>query len=577
MATFKDLLYGDLLHSPDFKVDFAVGMTYSMSLEAMLLVPLSLSTHNDLSDNLFNSQFQLTESIRNMVSKMAIFCNAGQISIPTTERAIYPMLEDCIFQVNQKGSFHPKIWIIKETNQLGASQIKLIVLSRNLTFDNCLDIAVSMTGKINDKPNPDGINKPLIDLVRYLTNTFAHNEKSIKSGKYDNLISICEDLTKVDKFEVEEPFDDYKFYPFNPDLGYGLDSIRNDIQGREVFVVSPFISKNMLDLIVKKARFKAIITRSDFIDQDVINSFDEIYTVNDGMLENKYASINLHAKMYFVNHQDGYNYLFIGSANATHSAFNKNTEFLVRFKYKPYLASFDKFKDELINEDHQFIPVNNALTNEVEYSKPSIEEMALKRILSSKISAHVYPDNEKFNVEVALDIDNEIDIYIAPLQKKVKRAKVINRCAVIKDLKCCELSELFIVTVGTGENSISTVIKLPTSGIPENRDSMIFQSIIDTKSKFIDYMSLKFTDNAQIFIYDKDTQEQFKSGKSKSKNDVIYTSLYEDILKKFYSDPNCIDDVEDIIKLVNENVVPDSFMQMYNTFKEAQKYIKLHE
>ena len=37
----KDLIYGEQLVSAGCKVDFAVGLTYSLNLEAMLTVPLA--------------------------------------------------------------------------------------------------------------------------------------------------------------------------------------------------------------------------------------------------------------------------------------------------------------------------------------------------------------------------------------------------------------------------------------------------------------------------------------------------------------------------------------------------------
>ena len=63
----------------------------------------------------------------------------------------------CAITLQAKGggfvNFHPKVWIIKETNpDTGDQQIKLIVLSRNLTGSNDLDVVCELIGKIGTKP-----------------------------------------------------------------------------------------------------------------------------------------------------------------------------------------------------------------------------------------------------------------------------------------------------------------------------------------------------------------------------------------------------------------------------------------
>ena len=45
----KDLCYGDLLATPGYDVDYAVGTTYSLDLKSMLIVPYSLGMFGDLS------------------------------------------------------------------------------------------------------------------------------------------------------------------------------------------------------------------------------------------------------------------------------------------------------------------------------------------------------------------------------------------------------------------------------------------------------------------------------------------------------------------------------------------------
>ena len=38
----QDLIYGDVLSTPGYDVEFAVGTTYSLDMKALLIVPYSL-------------------------------------------------------------------------------------------------------------------------------------------------------------------------------------------------------------------------------------------------------------------------------------------------------------------------------------------------------------------------------------------------------------------------------------------------------------------------------------------------------------------------------------------------------
>lgn len=80
------------------------------------------------------------------------------MAVPQANSKVYSLLEQSVVQVTlqAKGggfvNFHPKVWIIKETNpDTGAQQIKLIVLSRNLTGSNDLDVVCELIGKIGAK------------------------------------------------------------------------------------------------------------------------------------------------------------------------------------------------------------------------------------------------------------------------------------------------------------------------------------------------------------------------------------------------------------------------------------------
>ena len=94
------LSYGELLR-PDvgYTLDFAVGTTYSLDLEALLGVPVSLGLLGDADAEQMRSPLYVLEAIRTSSDKIAIFCNAGGIKLPDKIQSVYSLLEESVFQV----------------------------------------------------------------------------------------------------------------------------------------------------------------------------------------------------------------------------------------------------------------------------------------------------------------------------------------------------------------------------------------------------------------------------------------------------------------------------------------------
>lgn len=98
---------------PGYDLEFAVGMTYSLDMEALLGVPVSLGMFEDYDSSATQNPFFLLEAIRKCSDKLAIFCNADGIKMPQNIRPVYALLENSIFPVSleRNANFHPKLWI----------------------------------------------------------------------------------------------------------------------------------------------------------------------------------------------------------------------------------------------------------------------------------------------------------------------------------------------------------------------------------------------------------------------------------------------------------------------------------
>ena len=76
----KDLIYGEQLVSAGCKVDFAVGLTYSLNLEAMLTVPLAFGDLGELDNSVKLSPAFLLEGIRRKVDFEKVWSAADPLN-----------------------------------------------------------------------------------------------------------------------------------------------------------------------------------------------------------------------------------------------------------------------------------------------------------------------------------------------------------------------------------------------------------------------------------------------------------------------------------------------------------------
>ena len=109
----------------------------------------------------------------------------------------------------------------------------------------------------------------------------------------------------------------------------------------------------------------------------------------------------------------------------------------------------------------------------------------------------------------------------------------------------------------------------------KDRDKAVFQSVVNTKAKFIDYISFLLTDSPEVYLAEAN-EKQLLSNANGTMNDesVISTSLYEDMVRTAYQDPDWLSGIEKLMENAEEEVIPDGFREMFRQFKNAINKIK---
>ena len=592
----KDLIYGEQIVSDGCKVEFAIGLTYSLNLEAMLTVPLAFGDLGELDSSVKQSPAFLLEGIRRSSDKIALFCNKGGIHVPNETRTIYSLLETSIFEV-QNGkdvlsNFHPKLWLVKETDREGIEWLKLSVMSRNLDFSTCLDICCSIRGRISKRRSMKGAekHKPLKDMLIWVS------EYATKA-KADKVCELAELLDYVDRFELDAPFqtedterneeEGYGFFPFvygREEFATYYEFLKTYMPGDRIMVVSPFIDVSTLSwLTARKKEYNyesknsILVTRKEYVTQEVFDLFDQVWVPNDTMIDNTTANVDLHAKMYLtqrITGQDlGYT-LYLGSTNATVNGFNRNAEFLLRLHYKR--TTNDRVKElleEMVSE-HRFV-VMDTPNPEATNTRPKNEkELALKRSIGCLKKAEITKGKTEGLYNIVLSIGGKFEegIEIRPLQLKASWQPIAKQIR-YNDIPAYLLSEFYVLRIPVEEGFMEMVAKVKTSNMPKDRDEAIYQSIVTKKEELLDYVAFMLSDRPSEFFFEHQILQEKNKGIDGITSQATTMPLYEQLLRTASTNSEQITEVLKFIKKMKKDIIPEELKRILEMFQNVSKQI----
>lgn len=572
----KEHLYGDLLApATGYSTDFALGMTYSLSFEALLTAHLAFGMLGEMDDNVIQSPHLLLEAITRSSEKIVVFCNKGGIAVPPATRKVYSLMERNIFEVfnkkNPKANFHPKLWLIREINDDDKTDVllKLIVTSRNLAYTDTIDCIACLTGKVGSVKNAK--HEPLVAFIKSVV-----EESNIGDEQKKYVFNLAADLERVEQFDVDAPFEDYDFFPYLFDYNFGLGKLEDYLTGTKSIIVSPFIDKSMLSRLNPKNRSNGtLVTRKEYVDKSIFDMFSDkggIYVTLDDLAS---RGMDLHAKMYHVWNGRNEQYLYLGSANATNNAFYRNGEFLLRLKYKSGNSRLEQFMCDFYekdNKDSKFMPLNEPLKNSSPAIKWDTAESAMKSLMCAEdLKARVthHRDGEYSTVVTSSQKQLGNDVFIAPLQKKDLMQRWTGHVS-FNDMKVDELSEFYILSATSPDGtSHEAVIKIKTEGMPSGRDQEIYKGVIKTKKDFFRFLEFMLTDTPLQYISSERLQKEYGSMGAAADEGVVFPSLYEKMLKIAATNPKQIAEIGHLVSKLDDEVVPPAFSKMYKLFVSA--------
>ena len=599
--------YGQILAPPTgYDLDIAVGTTYSLDLDALVGASLALGLSEETDSELMNNPVCLLEALRSTGDKVALFCEGGQIHMPNRVTALYILLEKMVFSVKtsrRRGSakfptFHPKFWLIRYKNNSGDLLYRIIVLSRNLTFDRSWDVTYYLDGHVM-KDSSDK-NEPVCDFLRYLLSQLPNDENGRLKAK--NIRALIKELPKV-VFETEEKmFYDYEFIPNgvkNNTAGGFYSFDKTDLfqdTFHEILIITPFLSgdtiKNFNDRnkgsLIKDARYM-LITREMSLarlkPKDVSNFV--IYTMRDQVIDGETAisegtqeirKQDIHAKIYMVRKYADTD-LYLGSLNASYSGVHTSIEFMIRLRSKNRYLNMDKMTADLFGSEKdgsdnpfQEVTLQNAIIDGEDEKEKALDAV-IKEINRNNPSAIIKTeDGEHYAASVYFDACDTkgFNVLIRPLLSK--RTEIFSQAIVFRGLTVTQLSEFFVIFVSDGERTVERVLIIPTEGLPEDREKQVISSVVNNRDCFYRYIAFLLGDDAILSVLETNAVEGDPRG-SVTRQSYHIPALYEKMLQTAAVNPQKFKGIEYLMRTISDDgIIPEDFKKLYDTFKKAVKF-----
>lgn len=601
--------YGNILLPPEYyRLDFAVGTTYSLDLDALVGICISLGLLEDTESDIMNDPICLLEAIRRTGDKVALFCEAGQIYLPGKVTLLYTLLEKMVFQVATKEtngikypSFHPKFWLLRYINDEDDVLYRVVVLSRNLTFDRSWDISFYMDGTIDEENDK---NIPIADFLKYLNKQLPKSE--IANDKAKKIRQFIKELSYVN-FETDmKQFYDFEFIPSGVPCSQGgiysmLDTSlikkKDDADEKsfhELLVVSPFISKDIIKQFNDRSRWVEhteymLITREASLDKLRDEDCDNfrIYVLKDEIVdgemaisdgESDYCKHDIHAKIYMLR-KNADTEVYLGSLNASHNAVYGNIEFMILLKSKNRYINLEKLKKDIFggDEDGPNNPFKEVLLSDGEEEEENSDgiDILIKQINRYKIHAMVIENGDYYDVKLVVENYEKSDanIKLSPILLKPK-AVDFSEIMLFEKMAMSSLSEFYVLSISDNcGNTVNRVIKIDTEGIPKERDGKIISSIIgDNEQNFYRYLGFLLGDDYIISAIESDvlsSQSNVAGANSFAENMPV---LYEKMLKTAATAPERFVEIEKLIQVLSgDDIVLEAFRNLYNTFRKVVK------
>jgi len=590
-------LYTSVLTPPPGMIfDEAVATTFSMDPVLLLEAPVYLALMA-ADDQIEPDPLSVLEAIRKYSKRITVYVQRGRIQVPQIAKPnpLFGFLEEMVVEVTAPngGVFHPKIWAIRFVSADQRSSLhRLVVLTRNMTSDQSWDLSLQLEGRITERKSKS--NRPLAHFFKMLPELVAAN---IEPSRREQALRFANEFHRV-QWELPDGFDELTFYlPGTKGYEWAPPMVNR------MAVISPFCSDEALRALVQKTKAAdALISRPESLSalkKDTLGLFtqclhlDEAAETEGG--EEDYAieqplATGLHAKVYLfeTRYYSDYTHVIMGSANATNAALiaSKNVEILVGLVgRKSRVGGID----DLLGADglgEYLVDLDMSKEAEIDVLRLATEESVERaRSLIAEVALSIECGPGSKDGLWALVLTGEIPLLDGIVSATAWPITVTRDFAVdilngnahvgicLGEFSASSVTGLIAFELKTNHPDVSAqfVLNIPVTGLPEERNSAILQTVISNQEGFLRYLVLLLGDD-KVSGLDIGCGSGFAKWLARL-SDGEDIPLLEELTRTYSRHPERLSEISGLVRDLSQGrenaIIPKDFLNLWTIFESA--------
>ena len=604
----------ELLHPPDgYRLDFAVLTTYTLDLEALLVLPLSVLAHPEGGlEALLADPLRLHQAIRDAGDRVHVFVDATGIAIPTGARSLYSMLEPSVHPVRAPngGIFHPKVWVARFTAVDGTAEdiLRVAILSRNLTFDRSWDVALASESVLGSRGHVEA-SRPLRDFLLALPQLATNANRP--SPTVADCVEMLADQVWRTAFPSPEGFNSpIEFHALG--LTKSPQAWNPPSKGYCALAVAPFVTRTALDIVGRLSwGDRVLVSRQEELDKlpkDALTAWQQVFVLSDaarGEVEDgpvgsdekgqadtvgtaqgdlgtgsRPRPLGLHAKMIAVEH-GWYVTWSVGSANLTAPAFTgSNVEMMASITGKKGGKNgrgIGHFLDGGFRE--LCVPYQRTEPEEVDLCVSEAEvrlDAARDALADAELRVVCAPGDDLWTLTVEGDVQFGADICVVAWPVSITEDQALGLHEPLRwRLPLAGLTAFIAFRLRVdvrGVDDIRMTLRLPTEGMPADRMHHVLRGLLDSPEKFLRFLRALLGGLDQLIGWTRDEgQENSPAAWGVGAGGE---TLLDDLVRTASRDPERLEPVRRLIDDLRKTkegrrIVPDELFAVWTAVEEA--------
>ena len=592
-------LYADCLEPPEgYRFDCGVATSFTLGLEPLLALPFTLATnHAAEPDAVLANKAALLQSLHEVTDHLTVFCHEGYIGVPRKRRLLYSYLEDCVVPVRAEhaaGVFHPKVWVLRFHDGDGGWLLRVVVLSRNLTYDRSWDIVLCLDGEPTGRRCKDSYE--LADLLDALPSLAV---QPLAEHRLEAVRDLAEDVRHT-RFDVPEPFRGHARFHLVGIGGREFDP-RIDGYGDRVLCVSPFVSPGALTYANGFVRSEAVlVARSDELDRcaDALDGWkcfvlsDDIETGDEGDApeteEDALRALSpsgLHAKLFLVQDGRGRTTWWVGSLNHTTAAWEgRNVELMVELTGTKDVSIDAVWDDGLGKMTTPYTPSPPSEEVLAQRAASDLADEARRAITQAALSLLAEPRDGAWDLTLrgAVSLPEGTTAVAWPLSlNEANHAQELSPPILWAGVEAASLTALVAVEVrakkGDARSTVRFALKLHAEGFPDDRHAHILRRLLDNQTDLFRYLRflLAPTESESVLELLEPIERADPDARDEGAALLgLQRALLEDILRASSRDPGRLEHVERVVDDLSKTdegraLVPAELRHVLGTVRSA--------